>query len=224
MRISIIIATLLAFSFCLSAQKRVLFKEPKVLEENRYPDIKGSYYIFEDWTGSTIYDAADSDYQDVLLNYNGHEDNLEAYDGKGNYLNLIPKDYPKVEVKNPGKGFPKDLKFLETLVFVKAPHNGLNSDYYIVLHDDGDKQLLLEYSVSISTVTERPPGEIIEKKRFNKRYVPILVYGDKLHRFSTKKKDVKKSLSAFGDITKWCKSNKLKANSYEGMVAFLEAN
>ncbi len=228
MKISIIttvtiILTLVTSASLLTAQDRILFKDPKPYESDRYKDIKGEFYLFEDWVTADITDKMGGDYANVLVNYDGYEDNVEAYDGKGNFLNLSPTDYTKIVITDSNETLPKDLKFSESLTLIRSPHPSLHADYYLLLHQDGANTLLAEYSVSVSTVTERPPGEIIEKKRFNKRFKPVLITGDKIQKFGAKKKEVKKAFAAFGDITKWCKSNKQKATSFEGMVAFLKA-
>ena len=193
------------------------------MENDRYGDIKGSYYLFDDWVTADIYDKKGEHMQNILVNYYGHEGVLEAYDGKSKYLVLDPMDYPRILITDDPKKRPKDLRFVETLTLNRSALSGSNSDYHITLYLDEGRQLLLDYSVTIATVTERPPGKIIEKKKFNKRFVPALIIGDKIQSFSNKKKEVKKAFQEIGDITKWCKSNKMKVTSYEAMVAFLGA-
>ncbi len=146
----------------LSSQQNVFFIDSKEYDENRYSDIKGKCYLFDKNVSATLYDKKGSDYKNVLINYNGKEGEIEAYNEKGKFIVLNPVDIKKIVVTD---GDHKDFDYLDELVIVSRPDKKLEFDYYIQLVSTESKSLFVEFDAPVSIVTERPPGEIIEKKK-----------------------------------------------------------
>lgn len=207
----------------LVAQKDyIIFKNVKEIDPDRYSEIKGSPYLFKDFNKANLYDRRGGVYKNVPINYNAEDNNIEALKDDKNYITVEPKDIPRIVVPNDPSSGLKNLEFLDSLVFVHGPNLKSKSPFHIILHNDKNIKLFLEFYVAINSVTDRPPGEIIERKRFNRGYKMILV-DEKLgmNRFKLSKKDVTKALAPYGDISKWCKKNKVKVNEEESVTTFL---
>jgi len=208
-----------------SAQIEVIFKNPKPIDENRYNDIKGSSMLFDDWTNATLYDNKGMSYENIAVNYNGESNFLEAKKNDKEYIDVDIADIPRVVVSDPADTGFKELAFLDSLVLVHGPNLKSKSTFHVLLFRDKKRMLFLEYHAALSTVIDRPPGQIIERKRFNKKYKLVLLEGATVKRFFiNQKKDIDKNLKPYGSYLKWSKSKKLKPNKYETLMAFLEKN
>ena len=207
----------------LYAQEDIIFKNPKQIDKNRYGGTKGSCLVFDEWVSATLYDMKGMSYH-VPINYNSDTNFLEAKKNEQQYINVRVKEVPRAVVYNMNEVGPKELMFLDSLVLIHGPQLKTNSSFHGLLHKDDDKVLFIEFYVALSVITESLPGEVVERKRFNKKYHLILQDGPELIRFPVSSKKAAKALQKYGNLIKWCKTNKLKPGSFEGIVAFLKAN
>ncbi len=205
------------------AQSKVLFQDAQAFDTDRYKGVKGSCFLFEDWVEATLYDLKDADYKKVKVNYNGETGQAEAINNDMLSITIDRRDIKSIHIPSKNDATPKDLHFLDTIVMVTSPHKDLTADYYIQLIANDNRALYLGLDASIITTTETPPGEIIERKRFNKHYQYILIENDSVTKFSTNKKAIKKAMKPYGDINKWCKANNKKYSTHEGIVSFIAA-
>lgn len=222
MRYLLLITFSLSTFLVIAQRDSVIFKNIKEIDKNRYEDIKGSSYLFDDFIVATLFDRKGLAYKGIKVNYNGDDRNLEALKSETEYITVIPSDVPRIVIKDVESTGLKDLQFMDSLVMVHAPHLQTKSNYLILLYKEKGKMLLLEFHVALSTVIERPPGAIIERKRFNKSYKLILKDKKGLTRIKMKNKDIAQALSKYGNITKFCKDRKLKVSSFEGVTLFMQ--
>ncbi len=219
----ILLIILLGLTFSIAAQQHVQFTFTHEIIENRYEGIKGDFYLLKDWSLAKLYDSKKENYSELEVNYNGHENTMEVTDGEGKYIVLRPEQAPRIVVEQNDAEVSEDLQFLDSLVFTRAPLSELPSDYYLVLFEKGDLRLLLDCDVSVSTTVQRPPGKIIETKRFINRYQLVLLEGNKATILEKKKRKLDSAFKSYGSLSKWAKNNKLKMTDYETIVRFLES-
>ncbi len=209
--------------FMLSAQLDVIFKNVKPIDNERYKDIKGSSLLFDDWTNATLYDVKGISYPDILVNYNGETNFMEAKKDEEEYIDVNIRDIPMIVVDDVASTGLKDLTFLDSLVLINGPNLRSKSTYHMLLHKDAEKMLLMEFHVALDEVTDQLPGGTLVRKRFNKKYKLILLKGATVNKFFiNQKKEVNKQFSEYGDYSRWCKSKKKKPTDYESAVTFLK--
>jgi hypothetical protein len=209
--------------FIVSAQLEVIFKNAKPIDKNRYTGIKGSSMMFENWTKAKLYDVKGLNYNDVLINYNGESNFLEAKKNDSEYIDVNVKEIPRAVIQDVAATGIKDLAFLDSLVLINGPNLKSKSTFHILLHNDEDKMLLLEFHAAINSVTDQLPGETVVRKTFNKKYKLVLLKGASVSKFFiSQKKETAKQFEEYGDYIKWCKNNKGKPNQYESAIAFLQ--
>lgn len=205
------------------AQLDVIFKNAKPIDKNRYSGIKGSSMMFEDWTKARLYDVKGLNYNDVLINYNGESNFLEAKKNDTEYIDVDIKEIPRAVIQDVAATGIKDLAFLDSLVLINGPNLKSKSTFHILLHKDEDKMLLLEFHAAINSVTDQLPGETVVRETFNKKYKMVLMKGATVSKFFiNQKKEIAKQFAAYGDYIKWCKSQKMKPNQYKSAVTFLQ--
>ena len=219
----VLIISLVFFTLSVSAQEHVIFTYAQPIDEKRNEDIAGAYCFFEDWSPAKLYDGTNKNYSELAVNYNGHNKTMEATNGDGKYIVLRPEQAPRIVVQSEGVKIPDSFNFLDSLVFVRAPVPELKSDYYLVLFENENLRLLVEYNASVSTTVQRPPGKIIETNRFVNKYQLILVDGGKATLLGKKKRKLESAFKDYGSLSKWAKNNNLKMTDYETIVQFLES-
>ncbi len=220
----LLFAFLLLFpAFFVSAQLDVIFKNLKPIDKERYKDIKGSSMMFDDWTVATLYDIKGLNYDNVLVNYNGESNFLEAKKNETEYIDVNVREVPRAVIHDVAATGIKDLVFLDSLVLINGPNLRSKSTFHILLHKDAEKMLLLEFHAAVNSVTDQLPGETVVRESFSKKYKMVLMKGSKVSKFFiNQKKETAKQFEAYGDYLKWCKQNKKKANQYESAVLFLK--
>ncbi len=208
----------LLFSGMLSAQSKVIFSNTTDVDPDRYKDVKGSCYLFEDFIIADLYSINGALHKDILINLNGETGSVEARENEKKYLELKPSEIARLVIRS---GLPPDFHFMDSLHFVHKPLKNLKSDYSLLLYSDEQYKLLIDYEVSTAVTVQRPPGQIIETKRFAGKQKFYLMEGDEVLSFELRKKELKKKLSKYGDLFKWSKKKGFKATSAEAIAGFV---
>ncbi len=218
-----VILLLISLPGLLIGQSKISFSNAKPINERPYSEVKGDYLLFSEDTPGTLYHKNNGVVGTITLNYNRQDDLLVAIENGQQYVDLKKGEYPKAVWTDLGSA-PKELKFLDSLVLLVYPHPKVPNKYGILLYRDDEKTAIYHYQTDISTTVERPPGQIIERKKFVPEERIYLITDDGVTAFELKKKEVASALSSYGDINKWCKSNKLKSTTPEGVTSFLAAH
>ena len=209
-------------SFESIAQSEALALDAKPILEERYQDFQGSAYLFDEWTPALIKDNDVKLYPDVWINLNGLENEMEITLDQKKYIVADPKLYPEIIIENAEAAKALDMEFLSRLKFISKPDPKWPADYYLELYKSPKAHLLFEFTVSQSTITQRPPGQIIEIHKLNKRSRLVLISDGDQKGFSLNKKQIKNAFAGIGDILQWAKKKKLKPDSYETLVRYLQ--
>lgn len=108
------------FAFLLSSSvlvgQRNSFKmlNSKKIEVDKFANIKGSPYLFEDWMLAKAISHKGEIFDSLLINFNGHTDNIEVR--KGNiYIDLDQRTYPLVQTINKGSRKPVFFQNINSL-------------------------------------------------------------------------------------------------------------
>lgn len=195
------------------------------IDDTRYKEMKGNPLLFKDWVPVIIKDTKGEAYESTLVNFNGLTSHAEVTSDRSSYILCDEVKYPWIIVRDIAAKKELDLEFMEELVFVQRPGRKFSypSDYYLELYVDDAIKLYMEFTASESTITQNIPGKTIEVQKIRRNQKLLLISSEGIKRFSTSKKEVRKALSEYGDIKKWAKANKMKYDSYEGIVGFLSS-
>lgn len=180
--------------------------------------------MFEGWTNATLYDMNGMMYDSILINYNGDSNFLEAKKNEKEFIDVDINQIPRAVIKDVKATGVEDFAFLDSLIMVRKLNPKSRSSYFVLLHKDKDKMLLLEYVANINTATSHLPGENEVRQRFYKKYNMIFHSKGTISNFSNTKKKMAKHFDEYGDYLKWCKSKRLKPDKFEAAVKFLKAH
>ena len=219
-KLMLLILPLIGIQFYCQSQTLIVNGQP--IDPEKYDEYNGSAYLFKDWVKAYANDNNGEAYEDIFININGVENEIEITEDKKTYIYADPKLIPEIVIEDKQALEELDMEFLSALKFIRKPNAKLPLDFYLELFKNGDYHLLYEFSVSQSTIVQRPPGKIIEVKKLNKNPRMILISTEGQQALKLNKKEIKKSFAKVGDITSWAKSNKLKVDSYECLVKYLE--
>lgn len=169
------------------------------IDTDRYKDIKGSPYYFEEAQPAKFTLRGNSNPYDVMLNINIYEKEVEVYDGD-KYAAFDFKSVEKIETTGNK----------HVVITPKEKH------LMYTLFDNGSTSLSDEPSIRIETKTFRPPGKIIEKQSFVVKRLYKLRTADKSQSINLNKKSIQKALGK--DAVALAKKNKLNLKSEEDVV------
>lgn len=205
------------------SQNNLILTNADPIDPLRYDDIKGSPYLFDDFTLGEIDDKNGEVYKDVLLNYNAYIDVVEVRKGS-KYIELAQRTFKNFNITD-----QKELKNLgfttaSKLAFIHKPHPELENAYYMELFNAQSLQVYVLLRKKINSTVENVPGKIVERNKFRTDKELIVIHNDNLIKTSFKKKTIIKSLKFFGDIDKFAKQQKLKVDRYETIMLFLKEN
>ncbi|MEM9884287.1 MAG: hypothetical protein AAF849_00225 [Bacteroidota bacterium] len=202
------IVSFLAFTlFSFTATAQIVGVNSKPIDENRYEDIKGSPYLFDDWQEATIYNKAGKSIEEAQVNYNIYEKEIEVKVAQG-YIELDGNAYPKI------------LMLKDSSYFQYNAHPKFKGQF-VLIHFKGEQHQLFSSSKSrINTRTINNVGQNIELENFANVHTYYLLKDDKLYSFKLKKKDV---LDLFPDksVNQFVKQERLKLSKVEEVVQLL---
>lgn len=168
----------------------------KPIDEFKYNDISGSAYYFENPINGLVIMKDSPEAFELKLNLNVYEPNLEVYEGEL---------FTEVDLLNVAEVIIPHYDGIDSIHFSKV-----NRDLLFKLYNGQEYQLFQKPTIKMETITLRPPGQIITKKKFNRYDSFFLRYKDKTKSISINKKEI---FSILGDdayaIAKKTK-NKLK--------------
>jgi hypothetical protein len=198
----------------------MIFSNANEYPEDRYKDVKGNPYFFEEWVFADVYSQNGDVFKGMVTNYNIDEQVFELRRGK-EYLVLDPYFYwcvivNKSENGNALKEHPDSVLFIRGLMpddekkFVQVIYNGVHI------------KLLRDMHVAESVKVFQNVGQTITNKRFNRKDDHFLVIDGQYVEVKLKKKEILKILRHEDELDDWLKENKNKLKSDEEFAAMLE--
>lgn len=193
-------------SFCGTAQ--IITTNSKPIDEDRYKDIKGSPYLFENWEDATVFPKNGTAIERVKVNYNTYEKELEA---------KVDNEYVVLD----GTTYPKVLLLKDSSYFQFNLHSQFKNQY-VSVHYEGTAHLFFSVTTSrVNTRTINNVGKTIKLENFAQVSTYYLKNDEQLQQIKLKKKEI---LALFPDksATKYVKTEGLKLNTTEDVVQLLK--
>jgi len=182
----------------------LFFTNSDVWDEDRYPNVQGSPYFFDDFVVATITRRDSFSFNDVLLNLNGYEKNFEVRDGE-KFITLEDLWYRRIEVlaeKNPG--------LEDDVIFSQDAHPTYKGKFAEVIYSGKNVTLINDFHVEISEKTIQNVG----KAETFERFIPIntyrLIKDGKVSLLRPKKDAFSNALGNEKELSKFLKANKIK--------------
>ena len=180
-----------------------------VMKEKKYVGVEGSPYLYEDWRSGTFTDVDGKNRGSFKMRYNIYDDELEIIkDNKAISINhKIVKEFEVFKLGGEGRslfrsGYPANNEYGE-------------ANFYKVLNDDGEFNLLKKYNCTITNLETKGYGESTLTQKFlpsSKYYI----YSEKTG-FTKINKSKKSILEIFSKhekkIKAFIKSNKINVKN-----------
>lgn len=197
----------LFIGFCqvaISQNDTLFFTNSNTWDEERYPNVQGSPYFFEEFVTATITRRDSFTFNDVLVNLNGYEKAFEVREGD-RYITLEDLWYRKIEIlaeKNPG--LDRDVIFGQDL------HPTYKGKFAEVIFSGKNITLINDFHVEISEKTVQNVG----KAETFERFIPIntyrLIKDGNVTLLRPKKDAFANALGSDKELSKFLKANKIK--------------
>lgn len=185
------------------SQSNVLFKNAKIIDEDRYKGIDGSPYAWDEWLVGTIYDNKGNDIPDVEININGNSEEIEIRkDNK--FIELQEMLYAKIELSQNGS----------PILLVRGFQSLFKTDFVEVVHEGTNVSIVRKFSAKLEELELQNVGKTEKIKRFKPRYTYYFIKGGKSSMVKAKKKQIiaflgkRKVMDAFIDTVKLKKNRK----------------
>ena len=163
-----------------------LMENSNPVKDERYQDVKGVPYLFNDFVNGTITDLEGRSY-DAMLNYNGHTQQIEVKRGD-QFIILDEKFYRQVDMDWNG----------QTITFMRGVDRLRPNTFMQVLYKGAKVKLIKDFKVDISEQKVQNVGQTVYFKRFTTSTVYQMSQLAKLTRLQLNKKSLSKAL---GDKT-----------------------
>ncbi|MBX2816033.1 MAG: hypothetical protein KTR24_08545 [Saprospiraceae bacterium] len=189
----------------LSAQRDSLFfTNSQQWDEERYPNVQGTPYFFEDFMQANIMRRDSFVFSDVLLNYNGFSQEFEIREDD-RYIVLEALWY--LEIRIPAD---KNPSLEQDVVFRQDMHPTYKAKFAQVLHDGQKVTAINDFKVEKSEKTIQNVGGAVTFERF----VPIhsfrLIRDGEIDLLRPKKDVLAAKLGSEKEFSKFLKANKIK--------------
>lgn len=202
------------------AQDHIIFSNALPIEENRYPEIKGSPYYYADWVEANIQLKNGSEVEKIWMNINAYENAVELKkDHK--YIEFDARNISKMVVQNAPKT-KINKGWANSQSFVYSPHEKLSNQLVQLLFEGANYRLFKTLECTIAKHEKNVPGETVTVQRFNLKETYYLEQDGKLSSFFLNKKGLKTNFKTDIDIFKWAKSEKIDLYTDSGIVSLLE--
>ncbi len=155
-----VVIAFLYFSVGLLAQSdsdMLILTDSKKVKPNRYKDVKGSPFLFENWVLANIVSSNIDIYENLRVNYNGDTKSFEIL-RESDLLALDKRWCLRVEIypdRNPGlaKDFGNDK-----LIFQKGIHPRLDEEFSHIIYAGNTLTLIRNFEISTTNQKIEPPG------------------------------------------------------------------
>lgn len=215
---SILSCLFLIFSFTASTQTSVLSTQSVSIDPDRYKDVKGTPYLFDDWVDADIIDAEGNKISDIAVNYNGFEHGLEVM--KNDRITVLDETfYPKIIIAD--HGMKKNVD--GSLYLVPYKQSASTKGMYIQeIYSSEELGLYKKFRVAKKETESNTPGKILVLRRFSKYTDYILRQGTEYIPIKKKVDEISKHVGHEKTIKSFCKKNKIKLKSDQEALELME--
>ncbi len=204
-----------------SQDEKVVLMDNKPVDQQRYEDIDGSPYLFENFVKGTIYLNNKLFVSDILLNYNGKTETIE-YNRDGGVFELDQKYFVKVDIYS-DQYHQKHKKYMrDTTEFVKGLSPTDDTKLYIKVFGGSKATVFKEFNVYVAKRKIENVGKTIHLQTFGTQFLYYLLKDGDLKVFKLKHKNVLEELGGGKELQNFVKANKLKLDNEGDLVKLLE--
>ncbi|MBL7871872.1 MAG: hypothetical protein JNM78_09700 [Cyclobacteriaceae bacterium] len=196
-----------------------------VIRTRKYEDVRGSAYLYPEWTSGTLTDKAGKHYPNLQLKYDAYLDRVEL-NQDGQVLEINASAYPKFTLNFVEPGTNKIIKHtFSTGYEIK----GFSKTSYFDLIRDGKITLLKKYKTSFVDENLSGYGTSDQKKSFQTKilYFVLLEDGSAKEIKLNKKSILETFPEQSSNIEGFIKERKIKVKTEQDLIdiiEFLEAN
>ena len=185
------------------------------LADNRYDDIKGSPYLYDEWKYASLLTRDSTLVKYVLLNYNGYEKQFEI---KYGHITATFDDrlFDRITV------YMDDTLSDNVEWFVRGLHFDIATELVNVIYDGRAFKLIRGYKVRLVKLSDDFPGTTLERYRFAQDFYYMLLYQDKLYMMRLTRNRFIKVIGNRELINKIIVENQLDISKETDVVRFLE--
>ena len=194
------------------AQQDIKMVNAIPFNSEKYKDFKGSPYLWKESKEVIIYDINGIDYNSVMGNYNGLENEFEVY-RDNEFIQLPHATYFSMKVINDDE--------VDYFLFSNL-HPKLNNKYSIQHGKTANYRVLESFIPKKSVVKLETPGKATEFNKIVRRSKYYILYGRELISFKVSKKKLIKQFGHKKEIKAFLKENKLKIKKIEDVLPLFE--
>ena len=201
---------LLLFTVSLQAQGKeyISFLNSVKFDPNRYEDIKGSPYYFEDWKTGKVISYMDTMKTDLLFNFNGYTKYIEVRKND-QVIVLDNRIYQEVFMDNEEE--PEYPYHFST----NGPRE-ISESFHLVIHKGKNFAVYQTYISEVAESTIQDVGKTVQLKSFGDKEIYYLYQSNKLSILKLKKKWLVKQFGK--EVEKIMKENKTDLGNYADLV------
>jgi hypothetical protein len=199
------LALMLVSATAIAQSQIKMFTNAQTIDPKRYEGIKGDPMFFKDWQSGTIIDNKDSVYTDIMLNYNGYEEEFEVLQNNKSYIALDSKYYAQIIIDSE-EGLDGKL------IFEKSPASKFSGKFLQLLHKGKNISLYKYFEVRKGEVTVQDVGQTRVFENFQQLPSYYILKDGKLSLVRMKKKVLLAELGPKKALESHMKENKLNLN------------
>jgi len=205
------LVTLISFSL-FGQKKSVMMFNSRGIDTDRYEDIKGSPYLFDEWKYGRTIDSKANLIDSLQMNYNGYTHNIEVRKGD-TYIELDAYHYPLVILyDDDGSEIFFKRNFSKTL-FNRYPRIIYNGNEFAIVQD---------FTVRVETKRVNDVGKIRDTNTFVGRRNYYLVQDSRARLIKLRKRSILPLIGHKEELEDYMKQKKLKINSEETLITLLK--
>lgn len=196
-----------------NAQETIsIFRNSSTVKNDRYQNIEGSPYLFQEFIGLDIVSRDGQLHQNLFGNFNGHKGTIEVlHNGEiktlaDKWITII-KFYPNF---NMNKG----------LIMIKGGHPKHEDQFTILLHRGEHLSFIKEFKIGLSEVRNRDVDKKILKKTFLPTEIYYILKGDKIHKVTLNKRSILKHVKSSEDLDAFILEQQIDFNIEDDIVKF----
>ena len=190
----------------------LLMTNSKPIDKNKYRDVKGTPYLFEDWVNGKIISNDADVIDDILLNYNGESSEFEIKHNN-RFIELNPNWYLRVIVTQENN---------EEIIFQRSFVAPLKNKFVRLVYKGKNLSLVEQFTAEIITKVFNNVGKNEELKSFYPKRQYFLVQRREATPIRLKKKNVLSVLGKKAELEAFLKKEKIKLDTEEQLIRVLK--
>lgn len=202
-----------------SQADELIFVNGMDVSEDRYPEIKGSPYLFDDWHSADLLTSGMKKIKGIPTRFNAYTGEFEVrQDDK--YILLELSRFMRIKFSVDEKGNPVEND-ADGLVFQAGFHPVFRGKFVNIIYPGREMILVRNFDSSVSEKTVQDVGKTVEFKRFLHREEYFLLSKGELHPVKLNKKGLIKVLGNKKALEDYIRDNDLDLDTHRDLRKLL---